>query len=108
MCLRKLLLALCGASVALAAGASETPGASGSGYYLLNADRVFDARRQSTHSGWAVLVQGDKLAAVGPAAQIRARGGAQVINMPGTTLLRGLIDAKSHIFMHPYNESLWI
>jgi len=27
--------------------------------------------------------------------------------MPGTTLMPGMIDAHSHIFLHPYNETLW-
>ena len=106
MWLRKLLLALCAASVALAASASEMPPPPVTNY-LLKADRVFDARSERTHSGWAVLVQGDKIAAVGPAARMRAPEGTKVIDMPGTTLLPGLIDAHSHIFLHPYNETLW-
>jgi len=75
--------------------------------WLLKADRVFDARSEQTHAGWVVLVQGDKIAAVGPASQINAPPGTQTINLPGTTLLPGLIDAHSHIFLHPYNETLW-
>jgi imidazolonepropionase-like amidohydrolase len=27
--------------------------------------------------------------------------------MPGATLMPGMIDAHSHIFLHPYNETLW-
>ena len=30
-----------------------------------------------------------------------------MIDLPGTTLLPGLIDAHSHIFLHPYNEAIW-
>ena len=29
------------------------------------------------------------------------------MTLPGTTLMPGLIDAHSHIFLHPYNETLW-
>jgi len=75
--------------------------------WLLKADRVFDARSEQTHTGWVVLVEGDKIAAVGPAAQVNAPPGTQTIQLPGTTLLPGLIDAHSHIFLHPYNETLW-
>ena len=75
--------------------------------WLLKADRVFDARSEQTHTGWVVLVEGDKIAAVGPAAQVNAPPGTQTIELPGTTLLPGLIDAHSHIFLHPYNETLW-
>jgi imidazolonepropionase-like amidohydrolase len=75
--------------------------------WLLKADRVFDARSEQAHAGWVVLVQGDKIAAVGPASDVHAPAGTQTIDLPGTTLLPGLIDAHSHIFLHPYNETLW-
>ncbi|HYL55176.1 MAG TPA: amidohydrolase family protein [Gemmatimonadales bacterium] len=74
---------------------------------LLKPDRVFDAMSEATHSGWVVLVQGDSIAAVGPAATVRAPRDAQTIALPGLTLLPGLIDAHSHVFLHPYNETLW-
>src|SRR6266480_3544428 len=60
---------------------------------LLRPDRVFDAGDEKTHAGWVVLVQGDSIAAVGPAAAVRAPAGAETINLPGLTLLPGLIDA---------------
>lgn len=75
--------------------------------WLLKADRVFDARSEQAHAGWVVLVEGDKIVAVGPAAQVSAPPGTQTIELPGTTLLPGLIDAHSHIFLHPYNETPW-
>ncbi|HEY1889123.1 MAG TPA: amidohydrolase family protein [Steroidobacteraceae bacterium] len=104
--LRRVLLVLCASLVAFAACAADEPAAPTTSY-LLKADRVFDARSEQTHSGWVVLVQGDKIAAVGPASQVNAPADAQVIDMPGATLLPGLIDAHSHIFLHPYNETLW-
>src|SRR5690348_14997421 len=74
---------------------------------LLRPDRVFDATSETVHAGWVVLVEGDSIAAVGPAASVHAPSGAETIAMPGLTLLPGLIDAHSHIFLHPYNETLW-
>src|SRR5690348_12325271 len=74
---------------------------------LLKPDRVFDANNEATHAGWVVLVQGDSIAAVGPADAVRAPNGTETIALPGLTLLPGLIDAHSHIFLHPYNETLW-
>jgi imidazolonepropionase-like amidohydrolase len=68
---------------------------------------VFDATGETAHDGWAVLVEGDTIAAVGPAGQVRAPGGTRTIDLPGTTLLPGLIDAHSHVFLHPYDETLW-
>ena len=75
--------------------------------YLLEPARVFDASSEATHAGWAVLVRGDRIAAVGSTATIERPAGTQVIELPGTTLMPGLIDAHSHIFLHPYNETLW-
>ena len=75
--------------------------------YLLKPALVFDATSEQTHSGWVVLVRGERIAAVGPAAAITDSAGAQTIELPGMTLLPGLIDAHSHIFLHPYNETLW-
>lgn len=74
---------------------------------LLVPDRVFDATSEAMHAGWVVLVQGDSIAAVGPAGAVSVPRGAQTIALPGTTLLPGLIDAHSHVFLHPYNETLW-
>jgi len=74
---------------------------------LLRPDRVFDAKDEATHAGWVVLVQGDSIAAVGPAASVHAPADAETIDLAGTTLLPGLIDAHSHVFLHPYNETLW-
>jgi imidazolonepropionase-like amidohydrolase len=33
--------------------------------------------------------------------------GTTTLELPGMTLLPGLIDAHSHVFLHPYNETLW-
>ena len=74
---------------------------------LLVADRVWDGVTDSPHSGWAVLVTGNKIVAAGPRGQITAPAGATTIDLPGTTLMPGLIDAHSHVLLHPYNETSW-
>ena len=74
---------------------------------LLRPDRVFDATSEATHAGWVVLVDGDSIAAVGPADAVHPPRGTETIALPGLTLLPGLIDAHAHIFLHPYNETLW-
>ena len=74
---------------------------------LLKPARVFDAISQAPHEGWGVLVTGTMIAAVGPLAGVKAPAGTTVINLPGTTLMPGLIDAHSHIYLHPYNEATW-
>jgi imidazolonepropionase-like amidohydrolase len=59
------------------------------------------------HQGWVVLVQGQRIVAAGPAADVTAPAGAEVIDLPGQTLIPGLMDLHSHLLLHPYNEALW-
>jgi imidazolonepropionase-like amidohydrolase len=74
---------------------------------LLRPDRVFTSEDRQTHAGWVVVVEGNRIVAVGPSAATSAPPQARVIDLPGATLLPGLIDAHSHLFLHPYNETLW-
>jgi imidazolonepropionase-like amidohydrolase len=72
---------------------------------LLRPARVWDGDG-APHEGWAVLVRGGRIAAAGPAASVAAAG-ARELALPGTTLVPGLIDAHSHVLLHPYDETPW-
>ena len=85
----------------------QTRGSQTTTVQLLKPARVFTAEDGKIHDGWVVLVRGEKISAVGPAAQVRAPEGSKTIELPGMTLLPGLMDIHSHIFLHPYNETLW-
>jgi imidazolonepropionase-like amidohydrolase len=74
---------------------------------LLKPARVFDGIALQPHEGWVVLVQGQRIAAAGPADTVSVPKGAHVIDLPGTTLLPGLIEGHSHLLLHPYNEASW-
>jgi imidazolonepropionase-like amidohydrolase len=74
---------------------------------LLVPDRVWDGVADAPHSAWAVLVTGNRIVAAGPRSQINVPSGAVAIELPGTTLMPGLIDAHSHVLLHPYNETSW-
>ena len=74
---------------------------------LLKPAAVWDAIDDAPHSGWVVLVRGDRIDAAGPANQVGSPAGATVIELPGMTLLPGLIEAHSHVLLHPYNEAQW-
>ena len=71
---------------------------------LLKPARVFDG--EAMHEGWVVLVRGTQIDAAGPPASIAAQN-ATAVDLPGTTLLPGLIEAHSHVLLHPYNETSW-
>jgi imidazolonepropionase-like amidohydrolase len=73
---------------------------------LLRPAQVWTAG-EPPHSGWVVLTRGARIVAAGPAASVPVPPEAQVIELPGATLLPGLMDIHSHLFLHPYNETLW-
>ena len=73
--------------------------------YVLRPARVFDG--EALHTGWAVRVRGERIEAAGPAAGVAVPAGAQVLELPDTTLLPGLIEGHSHLLLHPYDETPW-
>jgi imidazolonepropionase-like amidohydrolase len=75
--------------------------------YLLKPAHIFDGESAQLHDGWVVLVRGEKIEAVGRAGEIKAPAEAKVIDLPGLTLMPGLIDAHSHVLLHPYSETVW-
>ncbi|MGA2268709.1 MAG: amidohydrolase family protein [Bryobacteraceae bacterium] len=71
---------------------------------LLKPARIFDG--EAMHEGWAVRVAGDRIDAAGPSASVDAAG-AKVVELPGATLMPGLVEGHSHILLHPYSETVW-
>src|SRR6187551_2833449 len=72
---------------------------------VLRPAQVFHGFDPKPHPCWSVLVEGDKITAVGP--NLSAPAGARTIDLPGATLMPGMIEGHSHLFLHPYNETLW-
>ena len=72
---------------------------------VLRPATVFDGVER--HAGWSVLIRGTSIIAAGPAGSITAPADGTVIELPGMTLLPGLIDAHTHLFLHPYNQTPW-
>jgi imidazolonepropionase-like amidohydrolase len=93
-----LALAVAGVPAQQRAGTAVTS-------YLIKPARVFDG--ETMHDDWVVVVRGQRIEAAGPAAAVTAPADAQAIDLPGTTLLPGLIEMHSHVLLHPYNETSW-
>jgi imidazolonepropionase-like amidohydrolase len=74
---------------------------------LLVPARVWNAIDNAPHEGWAVLVRGERIEAAGPRASLTVPADATTIDLPGTTLIPGLIEGHSHLLLHPYNEASW-
>lgn len=89
-----------------AALAGATPAGAQVSRTLIQPDAVWTAGDAAPKAGWAVLVEGQKIIAVGPRGQLAADG-AKVVALPGATLIPGLIEMHSHLLLHPYNEASW-
>ena len=75
--------------------------------YLLRPAAIWDGESAELHKGWVVLVRGDKIEAVGAASDVKAPADAKTIDLPNLTLMPGLIEAHSHVLLHPYSETPW-
>jgi imidazolonepropionase-like amidohydrolase len=73
-------------------------------YILLKPDRVFDG--EAMHNDWVVLVKNDTIIQAGNM-NFKLPAGSQIVALKGCTLLPGLIEGHSHLFLHPYNETSW-
>ncbi len=71
---------------------------------VLRPARVFDG--DAVQEGWAVRVRGERIEAAGPAAGIDTTD-AKVMDLPGLTLMPGMVEGHSHVLLHPYNETPW-
>src|SRR5262250_1189925 len=108
--MRKSLLALAAVLMAIPVlphAQATRPAQTDAVVTVLKPARVFDG--DTMHEGWAVRVKGERIDAVGPAAGITAPGGAgndaaRVVDLPGTTLMPGMVEGHSHVLLHAYSE----
>jgi imidazolonepropionase-like amidohydrolase len=71
------------------------------GVVAIRAGRLFDSASGQMLTNQVLVLQGDRLSEVGPAAQVKIPNDAQVIDLSQATVLPGLIDAHTHMFNPP-------
>jgi imidazolonepropionase-like amidohydrolase len=74
---------------------------------VLKPSGLWDGESAEVKTGWVVLVEGKRIVAAGPPSEVRAPRGTVEIDLPGLTLLPGLIEGHAHLLLHPYNETPW-
>jgi imidazolonepropionase-like amidohydrolase len=64
---------------------------------VVKAGRLFDGTGDESRAGRLVVIEGERIKAVGPASDLRIPEGAEVIDLSGATVLPGLIDCHTHL-----------
>src|SRR5256886_14548136 len=99
-----VVLPLAGASVAQA----PTPANAAPQLVLIKAGHLVDGRSTTVQANVGILIEGERIRAVGPLAQVQAQAGnARVIDLSQMTVLPGLIDLHTHLLLQgdPTSES---
>ena len=103
-------IALCvAAAVALGAGAAPggaqpAPAGGGRRWTAVRAGRVFDGKSTSLATSQVILIDGDRIAAVGPSVAIPS--GAAVIDLSSAIVLPGMIDTHIHLYDQQNGQSV--
>ncbi len=70
----------------------------------IRAGRLLDVREGRLRENMVLLVRGERIEALGPAADLPIPAGTRVIDLSGATVLPGLIDAHTHLTWDPQSQ----
>jgi imidazolonepropionase-like amidohydrolase len=99
-----LLSVSLGTASSAEAPAAGAPAAESSHPIVLHAAHLLEVDTGRLVTPGEVLIEGERIAAAG--STVPRPAGAEVIDLGGSTLLPGLIDAHVHLFLHPGAEDL--
>ncbi len=68
---------------------------------VIRAGHVLDVKTGNTLNAQVIVIEGDKIVSVGPAADMKIASGTEIIDLPNATVLPGLIDAHTHLTFEP-------
>ncbi len=74
---------------------------------LLTGAQVLDLSGERLLEGRDILIIGKRIADVAPAQFVQTPDDAKRMDLSGLTVIPGLIDAHSHLLLHPYDETSW-
>jgi imidazolonepropionase-like amidohydrolase len=89
---RALVLSICLAG-SLAFSQPSSPAKTS---YVL-AGRLFDATNENVRENQVIVIEGERIQTVGPAASVKIPAGATVVDLSKATVLPGLIDCHTHL-----------
>jgi imidazolonepropionase-like amidohydrolase len=64
---------------------------------VIRAGRVLNVRTGELRANQAIVIEGDKIAQIAPASEVKAASGDTTIDLPDATVLPGLIDMHTHL-----------
>src|ERR1700676_4838699 len=65
---------------------------------VIHAAQLFDGKSDQLASNQVIVIQGERIAEVGPAGTVKIPAGAQEIDLGTGTVLPGLIEGHNHMF----------
>jgi imidazolonepropionase-like amidohydrolase len=98
------LTILCAASLPAQTTQQHAPAQSQPHAIVLHAARLLDVESGLITAPGEILIEGEAIKEVG--AKVARPADAEIIDLGGSTLLPGLIDAHVHLFLHPGAEDL--
>lgn len=75
------------------------PQARGAEKLAIRAGRLFDGKSDALRGQQVILIEGTRIVQVGPANEVRIPAGTTVLDLTSATVLPGLIDGHTHIFL---------